>query len=274
MEVARSSRSANRATAWLLVPLAGWFCGCASRLLLYPTREPLRIAEGLERREVAVPDGVVEVWVARSQPARPVDSYVLAFDGNGSRAEHCARLVASLFADRSIEVWAVNYPGYGGSSGDADLGTMAPSGLAAYDALVSVSAGRPVTIYGCSIGGTVALHVAAKRPVAGVLLMNPPPLRRMILQRHGWWNLWLLALPVALSVPGDLDVIDTATNVTAPCVFVTSNDDEVVPVPYQDRVFEAYRGPKQRIWQVGGHNDSPDRGTIDQIRAATAEFMK
>jgi hypothetical protein len=40
--------------------------------------------------------------------------------------------------------------------------------------------------------------VAANRPCAGLVLTNPPPLRNMILQRFGWWNLWLLATPVAL----------------------------------------------------------------------------
>jgi pimeloyl-ACP methyl ester carboxylesterase len=129
-------------------------------------------------------------------------------------------------------------------------------------------------VYGNSIGTTVALHVAASRPVAGTVLQNPPPLRRMILERHGWWNLWLIALPVALSVPGDLDSVASAESVRAPGVFVTSQDDDTIPPSYQDHVFEAYAGPKQRLFTAGGHNAAMSRETVEAIRAAVTEFLR
>ena len=265
---------AKRGAAIVVLQLLVVFAGCADRLLLFPTRDAIPAGRDLERREIATPDGALEVWVAQSRPGLSPDTYVLAFDGNGGRAEYCARSVAALFADRSVEVWAMNYPGFGGSSGDAELSSMAPSGLAAHDALLRRTGGSPVVVYGNSIGGTVALHVAASRPVGGVVLQNPPPLRRLILQRHGWWNLWLIAIPVALSVPSDLDAVESAAQAHAPCVFVTGSADDMVPPSYQDRVFDAYAGPKHRLFTAAGHNDSLPRTTIDEIRAAAAQFIK
>jgi len=274
MALSRARRNARAVAVFLVVQMTVFFGGCANRLILFPSRGAVRGAEALERREIAVPAGVLEVWVARSRPAQPVTAYVLAFDGNASRAEFCAPYLASMFADRSVEIWAVNYPGYGGSSGDAELDAMAPSGLAAYDELARVSGGKPVAVYGNSIGTTVALHVAANRPVAGALLQNPPPLRRLILQRHGWWNLWLVAVPVALSVPAELDSVASAERVRVPGVFVTSKDDDTIPPSYQDHVFEAYAGPKRRIFTAGGHNDGAGSAAVEEIRAATAEWMR
>lgn len=270
----RLAAVAKRVAAVVVVQLVVVFAGCADRLMLFPTRDPIAAGDDLERREVATADGALEIWIAHSQPGRPPDSYVLAFDGNGGRAEHCARDVAALFADRSVEIWAMNYPGFGGSSGGAELRSMAPSGLVAHDALVRTAGDAPVVVFGNSIGGTVALHVASQRPVAGVVLRSPPPLRRVILQRQGWWNLWLLAVPVALSVPGDLDAVDSASNVHAPCVFITGTADDIVPPSYQDHVFDAYAGPKRRVFTAGGHNDGLTRATIDEVRAATADFVK
>jgi len=43
-----------------------------------------------------------------------------------------------------------------------------------------------------------ALSVAARRPVAGLVLQNPPPLRQLIMGHYGWWNLWLVAGAVVL----------------------------------------------------------------------------
>ena len=46
--------------------------------------------------------------------------------------------------------------------------------------------GRPIILAGNSLGGAVALYVASKRPAAAMILQNPPPLQRMILQKYGW----------------------------------------------------------------------------------------
>ena len=105
-----------------------------------------------------------------------------------------------MWNDRAVEIWGMNYPGFGGSAGPARLSKMGPSAVAAFDELERHAGDRPIVVYGASIGAAAALHVAASRPadIAGLILHNPPPLREMILRRFGWWNLWLLAGPVAL----------------------------------------------------------------------------
>src|ERR1700730_6520719 len=96
----------------------------------------------------------------------------------------------------------MNYPGYGGSTGPARIG---PAALAAFDAIKESARDRPIVLFGASIGTAAALHIAAHRPVTGLILHNPPAIRPMILRQFGWWNLWLLAGPVALQIPRDLD---------------------------------------------------------------------
>ena len=151
--------------------------GCASSLLLHPTRQPMRYP-GIERRIVEREEGDLEVWVARSPGAEsvPIAVAVLAFPGNADRAERAAASVARLLGERPVEVWAVNYPGYGGSEGTADLDAIPGSALAAYDALTAQSPGLPVLCWGESLGTTAALSVASRRDVAGLVLRNPPPL--------------------------------------------------------------------------------------------------
>lgn len=260
--------------AIVLLQLIVFSCGCADSLLLHPSRDAFGDVAGIERREIAFGGGVLETWIARSRPGSAADAYVLAFDGNASRAEACALRTAALFDDRSVEIWAVNYPGYGASDGDAALDRLAPAGLVAYDELVRVSGDKPVLLYGNSMGATVALHVATKRPVAAAVLQNPPPLRRLILWRHGWWNLWLLALPIALSVPGELDAVESAATARVPAVFITAEDDSIVPPSHQDVVFDSYGGPKRRVFAAGGHNDRIAPATADGVRAALREFVK
>ncbi|MBV8969589.1 MAG: alpha/beta fold hydrolase [Verrucomicrobia bacterium] len=239
-----------------MIPWLDW-------LVLYPTTEPVPAGKAV-RRTISVASGDLEVWVSSSPLARVSghpNFYLLCFCGNASRPEFGADADANLFPDKSMEVWGVNYPGYGGSTGPARLAKIGPAALAAFDALASIAGGRPIILLGLSLGTTVALYVAAHRRVAGVILQDPLALREMILGRHGWWNLWLLAGPLALKVPRELDSVANAKAVQAPGIIVTDQLDEVVPPKYQALVIQAYAGSKQVVSVPSGHHLSELTGS-------------
>lgn len=257
----------RRRAGVLLALLVGYallmaFGGCADRLILFPTTEPIAL-RGIARIEVGG-DGAppVEVWTARSPGAAAGEpaAYCLEFVGNASRGEMMAAYTAEAWGDRPVEVWGVNYPGYGGSPGPARLKSIPPAALAAYDELAARAHGKPIFLIGQSLGSAATLHVAANRPCAGIVLTNPPPLRNMILTRFGWWNLWLLAGPVALAVPGELDSIANARRSTAPAIFILAGRDSVVPPKYQAKVFDAYAGEKRPIRVPEADHNDPLQG--------------
>ena len=246
----------------LLVLLAGYvmftlFGGCASQLILFPSRhaEP---GGGAKREMIPFGEHELEVLVARSPGAQREGprAYYLTFTGNAGRAEWSAAPDAMDWGDKPVEVWSVQHPGFGGSTGPARLNRLAPAALAAYDALAARAQGKPIFLSGMSLGTTMALHVAANRPVAGLVLRTPPPLQNMILSRHGWWNLWLLATPVCLGVPADLNALTSAPKVTVPAVFLLMDTDSVVPLKYQQKVVNGYAGPKRVVTLKGGDHNS------------------
>jgi hypothetical protein len=228
--------------------LVGLGVGCADSFLLHPSRAP---ADAGRARPVMIDvDGrKVEVFTARSPAAmgREPEGFVLEFCGNATRAEHIAQFVADRWRDHPVEVWVMNYPGFGKSEGAARLASIPRAALATYDALKRRAGERPIFLAGNSMGATPALYVASKRPCAGLILQNVPPLRRLIVARHGWWNLWLVAVPVALQVPVELNALDTAPRVTAPAVLIIGERDTLVPPAYQRLVVGAYAGPAHVI---------------------------
>jgi uncharacterized protein len=264
-------RRATVVAALLGYTLLMLFGGCADFFILYPTTDRYAVA-GTTRREIAVSGRKpVEVWTARSAGARArePEAFVLEFVGNASRAEAMADMVAQEWGVRPVEVWAVNYPGYGGSPGPARLAAIGPAALAAFDELKSHAGTRPVIVSGQSLGTAAALHVAANRPVAGAVLWSPPPLRDMILRRFGWWNLWLVAGPVAMQVPAELDSLRNARKITAPAVFVATGRDTVVPLSYQTKVSDAYAGPKRFVRRPDSeHNDLLEGESVAEYQAA------
>jgi hypothetical protein len=258
---AKWRRFMKRRTFWLMlvVAYAGvmLFGGCADKLILFPSQYAIN-AGSARRQTVALPDGkVVEAWVARSMDAKESEAraYVIEFTGNATRAEQIADYVAHRWGDRPVEVWAVNYPGYGGSSGPARLRDIAPAALAVYDEVAKRPGGKTIFLAGNSLGTTAALYVASRRPCAGLVLQNPPAIRNLMLTQYGWWNLWLVAGPLALKVPKELDGPTSAALVKAPAVFVLAEQDDFVVPANQRKVVDAFAGPKRVISMKGGHND-------------------
>lgn len=261
----RRSRWRGRLIALLVLYLI-WvvmtvFGPLTSLFVLIPTTHPIRMP-GIRAEKIATPVGQIEVWRGRDtnrdrawDDIKP-QAYVLEFTGNGTRAEEIAEYAAYKFRPYQVEVWAMNFPGYGQSEGPARLSRIPPAALAVFDELSKRAEGKPIYVAGNSLGTSAALYVAANRPVAGVVLTNPPPLRQLIRGNFGWWNLWLLSTPASLGVPRDLDSIANARKCTAPAVILTSTRDEIVPFKYQQMVAEAYAGPKVLKSRDAAHNDS------------------
>src|SRR5439155_9666508 len=125
------------------------------------------------------------------------------------------------------------------STGPARLARIAPAAVTAFDELKRQTTGQPIVLFGASLGTAAALHVAAHRPVAGLILQNPPPLRQMILRQFGWWNLWLLAGPLSLQMPRDLDCIQNARTTRVAAIFLLAKKDEIVAPRFHRLVVNA-----------------------------------
>jgi pimeloyl-ACP methyl ester carboxylesterase len=239
-------------------------------LILFPSSNPID-PRGAVRRTVPFDNGQLELWTAKSRPAQKsgyADVYVLRFYGNADRAERWVSAEADAWNERAVEIWGMNYPGFGGSSGPAKLSRVGPAALSAFDALRTQAGDRPTVLFGASLGTTAALHVAAHRSVAGLILHNPPAIRQMILRQFGWWNLWLLAAPLALQIPKDLDSVANAKAIRAPAIFLLAEKDEVVAPRYHRLVVDAYAGEKCVIALRGAYHNDPIEG------AALADLYK
>src|SRR5262245_5876958 len=239
-----------------------FFGHLADHLILFPTRAPIDAGRAV-RGTVPFENGELEIWTAQSQSARRqgrADVFILRLYGNADRADRWAAMEAEMWNDRAVEIWGMNYPGFGGSTGPARLARIGPAALAAFDALRRDVADRPIVAYGASIGATAALHVAAQRPIAGLILHNPVPLREIILRQFGWWNLWLLAGPVALQIPRDLDSIANARASRAPAIFLLAEKDEIVAPRFHRLVVQAYAREKRIIALRGAYHNDPIEG--------------
>jgi hypothetical protein len=93
--------------------------------------------------------------------------------------------------------------------------------------------------------------------------------------RHGWWNLWLLATPVALQIPSELNAPSVAPDVKVPAIFLMSGGDTMIPQSYQKAVHDAYGGPKTVVTIPNiDHNDGVPAEYEKQVREWIGELWE
>lgn len=273
-----------------LIGSSGYAQSLMDQILLHPTQDRV-YARGAQRKVLS---SGLEVWI-RKKPSFLESAAqkikIIHFIGNSSRAEQETldlRIVHSFPWDQSVEVWSVNYPGFGGSSGEATLNSIPKAALEAYDALYDPRA--KMIISGSSIGTTAALYVARNRSANGLILKNPPALHKMVASDYGWRvilaelskhkktlvqhsgaKLPFLAAAHLLKyeIPADLNSIRNASRGTQKAIFLRSENDEIVPEKFQKKVIKHYTGPKREILLPGvGHNDDVPFEAVPEIEEA------
>jgi pimeloyl-ACP methyl ester carboxylesterase len=238
------------------------------RIILQPTRHKLHVPQK-KPLLLSHDDGELEVWVYRVGPdtQKAPDLYLLEFPGTASRAEHITDFLEDCWSQRCLEIWAVNPPGYGNSSGTASLKKLPAMAERVLKEVRQVAGATPVIAAGGSLGSVSALYLAAHHKVEGVMVQNPPALREVILAQSGWWHFKWLIRRIAAQIPNELDSLANARRATVPAVFVSAQQDQIVPTRIQRQVIDAYNGPLNVFSMPDADHDTPlTESDLEQLR--------
>lgn len=225
-----------------------FFSYLADRLILVPTTHPIE-AEGKNRIEIETSQGFVEIWEEHFH--EPVSSQspkliILKFPGAAGRAERAGVHPAEVLPQFNSRIWTINPHGYGGSTGPATIKSLPDVAKSVYSCVMEkFGENVPRLVVGNSLGCLSALYLAANFPTSALILRNPPPIHQLIRTRprYASWNFGLSKW-IADEVPKVLDAVANASVASAPCLFIQSEKDRVVPVKYQNMIIDAYAGAK------------------------------
>lgn len=230
------------------------------RMVLRPSRHPIEFPHQ-ERRLLNCEGRELECFVQRNySDESPPDLLVLKFPGTAGRAERSSEFPSSILDVPKWSIWTWNPPGYGQSPGRASLPAIAEAGSAFYRHVTELFAGPTSSVWLCgnSLGCVTALHVAADLQPdpahSGLLLRNPPPLRRVVQRIADRYPHFGLVNPVIDSLCEPMDALNTARQVNLPGVFLQSEMDTLVPIEFQNEIVSLYGGDSQVVLMEGlGH---------------------
>ena len=185
-------------------------------------------------------------------PNRGPDA-VIYFGGNAEDVSGSLPTLAEAFPERSV--FAMNYRGYGGSTGKPSEAALIADALVLFD---RVQVDHPkIIVIGRSLGSGVAVHLASERPVERLVLVTPYdsilniaasqipyfPVRWLLLDKFESWRY--------------------AARVAAPTQLIVAQNDEVIPAASTAALYKHFPRSRATLTVIPGvgHNtisESPE----------------
>lgn len=219
----------------------------------YPLREreESMLAEAPEKgMEPWLANGLRIGWRVAGPPGGHPALYLHGNGGNGLSNCDFAKLLHG--ADPSLDVYVLEYPGYGSRRGKPSEETFV---RAAQEALAALPKNEKPLVIGYSLGTAVASQIAKAAPdkIAGLFLVAPfDSLESLAKLRFPFF-------PVGLLLADTFDSSDALSGYAGRCAIFVAGEDRTTPPESARRLYAAQNGPK-RIWEFpgAGHGDLPD----------------
>ena len=170
---------------------------------------------------------------------------ILFSHGNAEDIGHVEPFAKQL-RDSGFALLAYDYRGYGLSEGTASEEKAYRDIGAAYDHLVRDRGVPPakIILHGRSLGGGVAVDLAARRPVGGLILESTFTSASRVLTEFRIFPF------------EKFDNFGKIVKVSCPVLVIHGKMDSTIPFHHGETLFSAIRSPKRSLWiDNAGHND-------------------
>ena len=201
------------------------------------------------------------------------EATLLWFHGNAGNISHRLDNILILHQRLGIGVLIIDYRGYGLSEGRPSEKGIYMDAEAAFDYLASdlgLDPEREIVLFGRSLGVGVAVEIATRHRVRGVILESGFTSIREMADASGS----PLPVPLVLTLfEARYDSISKIGSVESPVMILHGDRDDTVPFWMAEKLHAAASDPKRLYWIGGaGHNDTVYVGGEEYLRAL-GEFI-
>ena len=221
-------------------------------------------------RESGQPARLHGLWLPHPGFERRPDAPVLLYLHGARFNVVGSALRARRMQELGFSVLAVDYRGFGKSTPGLPSEALAyEDARAAWDWLGTQYPGRPRYIFGHSLGGAIAIALAAQVQdehgtlVEGTFTSIPDVVSTF---RWGW-------LPVGPLITQRFEAIQRVAHIGSPLLVVHGSEDRLIPPALGRRLYEATPGRKAFVLVEGGSHHNTNAVGQAQYRVALAELF-
>jgi uncharacterized protein len=195
-------------------------------------------------------------WHVAPRDGKPV---ILYFHGNGGALHYRVERFRKLITG-GIGLVAVEYRGYGGSSGSPSEAGLIADAEAAYAFAAARYPAQQLVLWGESLGSGVAVALAADKPVGRVILEAPFTSAAAVAATQYWY------MPVRLLMKDQFRSDERIGKISAPVLVLHGVHDHVVPYAMGERMFELTKAHRHIVrFLDGGHEDLDQHGALHAV---------
>lgn len=173
---------------------------------------------------------------------------VLYFHGNHGNINRYA-VHASSFTKNGYEVWMMDYPGFGKSTGKRSESILYADALLFYKMAISKEPIERIILYGRSLGSGIAAQLASIRGCRE-LVLETPYYSMDALAKH-----YFFIYPVKLFGKYEIPTYRYLEDISAPVTIFHGTKDGIIPFAHTNRLKEKF--PKINLVRIekGRHNN-------------------
>jgi len=189
-------------------------------------------------------------WLVEHPNPRAV---VLYCHGNGDCMGYLGSYLKQLSDRHRVTVFAFDYRGYGKSEGTPSETGLLADGDAAQRWLAERLRIKPadIVLMGRSLGGCVAVDLAAKNGARGLILQNTTTSIPAAAANISWFA------PVQWIMKNRYDSLSKMCRYTGPALVSHGTADALIPCTLGRKLYDAVTCGQKRFFEIqgGGHND-------------------
>jgi uncharacterized protein len=219
-----------------------------------------------ESRQTGQPVKLHALWHASPQPNAPVLLYLHGARWNVTGSSNRIMRMQEL----GFSVLAVDYRGFGKTSKETPSEAMAyEDARAAWDWLAAKYPQRPRYIFGHSLGGAIAIDLAAQvadeagTMVEGTFTSIPDVYRTL---RWGW-------VPLGWLISQRFDAQKKVGRIGSPLLVMHGSNDRTILPELGRKLFEAAANPKRFVLVEGGSHHNSNQMGQPEYRQALADLF-
>ncbi|MFC0351111.1 alpha/beta hydrolase [Undibacterium danionis] len=215
----------------------------------------------LKEEEIVVPQGNGDAVKIRGVHVSLPDAKttVLYFGGNLTHVDENAPLLAKLSATCPANFTTFDYRGYGRTNGKPNALLLKEDALRIYDQVRAKTQGK-LLVYGYSLGGFMASHIAANRTIDALVLEGSGTTPAEVVDAQIPWY----AKPiVSVTISDNLKTIDNQNALSqyqGKVLVITGEKDSTMPANLGRKLFESIPSRDKQYWMVenGTHSNLSD----------------